>query len=71
MQNIPWQKIKALEEEIKALKSLGKKTKAQKKTSKSGSKSLYGIIKDAPEITWEEFQQTKKVLFTHLKSHLK
>ena len=30
-QYIPWEKIKALEEEIKALKSLGKKSAAKKK----------------------------------------
>lgn len=62
MQNIPWEKIKALENEIKALKKVNKKEIIKKKP-----KSFYGLIKDAPEITWEEFQEAKRVLFTHSK----
>ena len=34
MQTIPWDKIKALEDEIKTLKSLGEKKVAKKKATK-------------------------------------
>ncbi len=43
MQTIPWQKIKVLREEIKALKSL----KIEKKVSKHIDDPLYGILKKA------------------------
>lgn len=55
---IPWQKIKALEDEIKALKSLGKK-----QTKKSVKKdSLKGILKGV-HATWKDFQEVKKMWF--------
>lgn len=41
-QQIPWEKIKALEEEIKALKSLGQMKVPKKKLKKD---PLYGILK--------------------------
>lgn len=65
---IPWQKIKALEDEIKALKSLGKK-----QSKKTKSKSLYGILKTKPSsiegilkgvnVSWKDFQEVKKMWF--------
>lgn len=70
---IPWQKIKALEEEIKVLKSLGKKEAVKKTTKKSKVKSLYGILKTEPSSiegilkgvnsTWEDFEEVKKMWF--------
>lgn len=55
---IPWQKIKALEEEIETLKSLGKKQ--IKKPVKTDS--LKGILKGV-HVTWKEFQEVKKMWF--------
>lgn len=63
MQTIPWQKIHVLEDEIKALKSLGKK-----QSKKVGQKTnLKGILKDI-HITWKDFQEAKKIWFNE--SHL-
>lgn len=69
MHSIPWQKIKSLEEEIKALKSLG-----EKQTKKTARKdSLKGILKVKPSSiegilkgvhsTWEDFEEAKKIWF--------
>lgn len=67
---IPWQKIKSLEDEIKALKSLGKKL-PKKKTGKKND--LKGILKSKPSsiegilkgvnASWEDFQEAKKIWF--------
>ncbi len=64
---IPWQKIKALEEEIKQLKSINKPSK------KTKGKSLYGILKAKPsdiegilkgvQSSWKDFQEAKKIWF--------
>lgn len=62
-QYVPWEKIKALEEEIKALKSLGKKTTAKKKPSKKGHiQNLEGILKEV-KIPYKDFQEAKKIWF--------
>ncbi len=45
MQQVPWEKIKALEEEIKALKALGKPE--SKKKTKAKKDPLYGFLKEA------------------------
>lgn len=42
---IPWGKIKALEDEIKALKSLGQKASAKKIVSKAKKNPLKGFLK--------------------------
>lgn len=60
MQTIPWQKIKALEDEIKALKSINKPMK------KSKSKSLYGILKGV-RVSEKDFKEAKEALFPHVK----
>ncbi|MBI2040124.1 hypothetical protein HYT18_03555 [Candidatus Microgenomates bacterium] len=67
MQTIPWQKIKALEDEIKVLKNLGKKQ--VKKTTKKDS--LKGILKAKPSsiegilkgvnVSWKDFQEVKQM----------
>ena len=60
MQTIPWQKIKALENEIKQLKSINKPTKKIK------GKSLYGILKGI-EVSEKDFKEAKEALFPHVK----
>lgn len=55
MQNIPWQKIRALEEEIKALKTLGRKTKPKKNP-------LKGILKGV-KFSDEDFEEAEKIWF--------
>jgi len=66
MQQIPWEKIKALEDEIKALKALGKPE--PKKKTKPKKDPLYGIIKGV-KISDEEieqvFREAKKSLFPY------
>lgn len=64
MQQIPWQKIKGPEEEIKTLKSLG-----QKKTVKNGGKDfLYGILKGVKiKVSEKDFEDAEKALFPHIK----
>lgn len=67
---IPWQKIKALEDEIKVLKSLGKKTikkPSNKKNNlkgilKSKPSSIEGILKGVGS-TWKDFKEAKKIWF--------
>lgn len=46
-QSIPWEKIKALEEEIKALKAFGKPEPKKKKKTEPKKDPLYGILKNA------------------------
>ena len=70
MQNtIPWGKIQALEDEIKALKSLGnKKASTKKKISKPKKDPLEGILKAAfqgIEVTEEDFREAKRSLFPY------
>lgn len=65
MQTIPWQKIKALEDEIKALKNLGKKSKAAK--VRKPFNDLYGILKGV-KVTEKDFKEAEKRLFPLLKS---
>ncbi len=72
MQTIPWQKIKALEEEIKVLKSLGKK-QPKKAVKKSKGKFLHGILKterssiegilQRVKSNWADFEGAKKIWF--------
>lgn len=58
-QYIPWEKIKGLEEEIKALKSLGKETTAKKKAKKD---PLRGILKGIT-FSEEEIEEAQKKVF--------
>lgn len=61
MQNtIPWQKIKALEEEIKQLKAVNKPSKKPK------GKSLYGILKGV-KVSEKDFKEAEEALFPHVK----
>ena len=62
MQTIPWDKIKALEDEIKTLKSLGEKKVAKKKATKKNS--LRGILKGI-EFTDEDFEEAKRIWFDY------
>lgn len=56
-QIIPWEKIKGLEKEVKALKSLGKKS------SKMGEKDpLYGILKGI-KFSEREIEAAQKAIF--------
>lgn len=64
MQTVPWDKIKALEDEIKALKSLGEKPAAKKKASKAKPSSIEGILKGV-EFTDEEIEEAKKIWFDY------
>lgn len=57
---IPWQKIKALEEEIKQLKAVDKPVK------KTQGKSLYGIL-EGMKVSEEDFKEAEKSLFPHIK----
>lgn len=67
-QNIPWEKIHALEEEIKALKALGKPEPKKKKKTKPKKDPLFGILKGV-KISDDEFEQAfkeaKKSLFPY------
>lgn len=56
-QFIPWQKIRSLEKEIKALKSLGKKSVTKKKKD-----SLYGILKGIT-FSEKEIDEAQKAVF--------
>lgn len=58
-QTIPWLKIQALEEEIKALKSLTNKGKAKK----IETKGLEGFLKGV-NVSEKEIKQAKKSFFT-------
>lgn len=62
MQTIPWQKIKSLEEEIKALKSLNKKTSKKTAGKESKPSSIEGILKGV-HASWKDFQEAKKIWF--------
>jgi hypothetical protein len=69
MQQIPWKKIKSLEIEIKALKNINKPAK---RTKKKGRDPLYGILKGKlPDLTWEDFQEAKKIWEPHNPEHKK
>lgn len=57
---IPWQKIKALEDEIKQLKSVNSSAK------KNRGKSLYGILKGV-KVSERDFQEAEEALFPHVK----
>lgn len=60
MQNIPWGKIQALEDEIKALKSWGEQKPAKK--AKQKKDPLKGILKDAlkgVKITEKDFDEAE------------
>lgn len=57
---IPWQKIKALEEEIKQLKAVNKPVK------KTQGKSLYGFL-NGVRVSEKDFEQAEKALFPHIK----
>lgn len=59
-QSIPWEKIKGLEREIKALKSLG--NKVGKKETKEKKDSLYGILKGIT-FSEEEIEEAQKAIF--------
>ena len=59
-QYIPWEKIKGLEKEIKALKSLGKKV--AKKKAKDKKDSLYGILKGIT-FSEKEIEEAQKAIF--------
>lgn len=60
MQTIPWQKIKALEQEIKQLKSVNKPSK------KGKGKFLYGILKGV-KVSEKDFKEAEEALFLHIK----
>lgn len=62
-QSIPWEKIHSLEEEIKALKSLGKKPVAKKKLA-TPFNNLYGILKGV-KVTEKDFKEAEKSLFPY------
>lgn len=67
MQNMIWQKIEALQQEIKELKSLTKKGGAKKQ----GIGSLYGLLKGTKiKVSWKEFMDAKKIWSPHMK-HIK
>lgn len=57
---IPWQKINALEDEIKQLKSVNSPTE------KYRGKSLYGILKGV-KVSEIDFKEAKEALFPHIK----
>lgn len=67
MQNIIWEKIEALQQEIVALKNLLRENKAKK--VKKGDGSLYGILKGV-KFSWKEFMEAKKIWSPHMK-HIK
>lgn len=65
-QYVPWEKIRSLEEEIKALKALGKPE--PKKKTKPKKDPLEGILAEAfkgIEVTEEDFKEARKSLFPY------
>lgn len=61
-QYVPWEKIKSLEEEIKALKALGKPEPKNIKRAKPKKDPLEGILADAfkgIEVTEEDFKEAE------------
>lgn len=65
MQNVPWDKIHALEEEIKALKKLGEPEK-KKKSGKPKKDPIEGMLTDAfknIKITEKDFEEVEKMWF--------
>lgn len=61
-QFIPWQKIKALEEEIRALKALGKPEPKKNKSTKPKKNPLKGFLADAfkgIKITEKDFREAE------------
>lgn len=70
MQNMIWQKIEALQQEIDSLKNLSKKS-GGKKVKKQDISSLYGLLKDVKlKVSWREFMEAKKIWSPHMK-HIK
>jgi Asp-tRNA(Asn)/Glu-tRNA(Gln) amidotransferase A subunit family amidase len=62
MQNIIWRKIESLQQEIKQLKNLSKKSEAKK----NSNASLYGILKGV-KFSWKDFIEAKKIWRPHMK----
>lgn len=60
-QAIPWEKIRALEKEIKQLKGIYKKPK---RTVKKGADNLLGLLKGI-KITEKDIEDAKKSLFPY------
>lgn len=61
-QHIPWEKIHALEEEIKALKALGKPEPKKEKKTKPKKDPIEGFLADAfkgKEITEEDLEEAE------------
>ena len=65
MQNMIWQKIEGLEQEIKQLKNLSKKSGDKKESNDP----LNGILKGL-KFSWKDFMEAKKIWIPHMK-HLK
>lgn len=67
-QNIPWEKIHSLEEEIKVLKALGKPEPKKRKKTKPKKDPIEGFLKGV-DISDEEFdklfREAKKSLFPY------
>lgn len=61
-QHVPWEKIHALEEEIKTLKALGKPEPKKKKKTKPKKDPIEGILKGI-KFTDEDFEEAKKMWF--------
>lgn len=65
---VPWERIKSLEEEIKALKALGQPEPKKTKKTKSKKDPIEGILADAfkgIEVTEEDFKEARKSLFPY------
>lgn len=65
MQNIPWQKIQALQQEARVLEDMVKKKKA---TRKSKPLSIEGLLKGV-KFFEKEIKEAQKAIFSHSASH--
>ena len=69
MQNIIWQKIEALQQEIEQLKSLYKKPK-KNAIKKNKSLSIEGLLKGI-KFSDREINEAQKAIFSHSEDHIK
>lgn len=69
MQNIIWQKIDSLQQEIEQLKSLYKKPK-KSAVKKNKPLSIEGMLKGI-KFSNKEIDEAQKAIFSHSQNHIK
>lgn len=69
MQNMIWQKIEGLQQEITQLKNLSKTSK-KKVVKKNESLSIEGLLKGI-KFSDKEIYEAQKAIFSHSEDHIK